>query len=273
MKKISLLKDFILFLFFASFLSGCHCTKPFSFVQLTDPQLGFGGYEHDIAAFEEAIKQINELIPDFVVICGDMVNVPNDSSFTDFSKLKAKLNMPCFCVPGNHDIGNSPDKRSISYYREVMGKDYYSFKHKGFLFIFANTQLWKSEVQRESAIFDRWFAKTIKSGNIKHPSFVIGHYPLYLSEPGEKSEYFNIDPGKRKEILDLFTKNNVVAYLSGHAHKIIDNNYQNIQLISGETTSKNFDKRPLGMRLWIVSNDSVSHQFIPLNDKIDENKK
>ena len=48
--------------------------KPFSFVQLCDTQLGMGGYEHDILSFEQAVKQINEINPDFAVVCGDLVN-------------------------------------------------------------------------------------------------------------------------------------------------------------------------------------------------------
>ncbi len=238
--------------------------KPFSFIQLADTQLGFGGYQHDLNSFEQAVKQINELNPDFVVICGDLVDAPNDSSYADFNRIKEKFNMPCYCIPGNHDIGNSPDERSLLYYRKVMGKDYYSFRHKGFLFVFTNTQLWKLNVENESFAHDKWFSKIIKSGNKNHPVFVLGHYPLYLSEPEEKSEYFNIEPVKRKEILDLFTESNVVAYLSGHTHKMIVNNFKGIQLVSSETTSRNFDERPFGMRLWTVSNDSVSHQFILL---------
>ena len=44
-------------------------TKTFTFVQLCDTQLGFGGYEHDLSAFKQAAKQINAMKPDFVVIC------------------------------------------------------------------------------------------------------------------------------------------------------------------------------------------------------------
>ena len=68
-------------------------TKPFTFVQICDTQLGMGGYEHDINSFKQAVKQINKLKPDFVVICGDLVSTPNDKSFTDFKKIKDGLTM------------------------------------------------------------------------------------------------------------------------------------------------------------------------------------
>ena len=75
-------------------------TKPFTFVQLCDTQLGFGGYEHDIDSFRQAVKQINALEPkpDFVVICGDLVNKRDDKSFTDFKTIKDKLTIPWYCV-------------------------------------------------------------------------------------------------------------------------------------------------------------------------------
>ena len=53
--------------------------QAFSFVQMCDTQLGMGGYEHDVLTFNQAVKQINELQADFVVICGDLVNNPDPS--------------------------------------------------------------------------------------------------------------------------------------------------------------------------------------------------
>ena len=93
---------------------------------------------------------------------------------------------------------------------------------------------------------------------------MIGHYPIFLKTPDEEEVYFNLPLDKRKEILALFKSNNVKAYLSGHKHETVINSYENIQLVSGETTSKNFDERPLGFRLWEVSADTISHRFVPL---------
>lgn len=264
--RLFLTQLLISILFFLPASAGERGSKSFSFVQLSDTQLGFNGYLHDMQSFEQAVKQINELNPDFVFICGDLVHVPNDSSYADFNKIKDRFKVPCYCVPGNHDMQKLPgDTCFLALYRKVVGKDYYSFEHKGCSFIATNTQLWKVDVKGESEKHDRWFAETVKTPrNKKHPVFVIGHIPLYVSEPDEKTKYFNIGSAKRREILDLLTENNVVAYLSGHTHKLVCSEYKGMQLVSCETTSKNFDKRPLGFRLWKVSSDSVSHHFIPL---------
>ena len=141
--------------------------EPFSFVQLCDTQLGFGGYEHDIQSFKIAVKQINRLNPDFVVICGDLVNNRSDSSYADFKEIMEGFKMPCYNAPGNHDVGNISNDTTLNYYRKTIGKDYYKFQNKGYSFVVANTQLWKSNVQNESVKHDIWFRETLqdKSNN------------------------------------------------------------------------------------------------------------
>ena len=245
--------------------------EPFSFAQLCDTQLGMGGYEHDLKSFRMAVKQINILKPDFVVICGDLVNDRNDSSFADFKEIMGGFNMPCYTAPGNHDVGQVPNDTSLNYYRKTIGKDYYKFQHKGYSFIVTNTQLWKANVDKESEKHDNWFKKTLNDKSINdNPVFVIGHYPLYVETLEEAETYYNLPLIKRKELLSLFKQNNVVAYLSGHTHKRVINSNDNIKLISGVTTSKNFDGNPLGFRVWEVSSDTLTHHFISLQPIIIE---
>ena len=149
----------------------------------------------------------------------------------------------------------------------MIGKDYFTFENKGIPFVVTNTQLWKYPFEKESTKHHDWFKKTLDSlGKVNSTVFVVGHYPIFLKSPDEEEVYFNLPIDTRMEILELFKKNNVKAYLSGHKHETIINSYENIQLVSGETTSKNFDKRPMGFRLWEVTKDTISHQFIPLKN-------
>jgi len=248
-------------------LFSCNQEKPeaFSFVQMCDTQLGMGGYEHDVQTFKQAVEQINEIEPDFVVICGDLVHHASDSSFRDFNVIRKGFSMPSYCAPGNHDIGNTPNDSSLEKYRNFIGSDYFSFQHKGYSFIVCNTQLWKVDCAEESEKHNLWFMETLKNTRGENqPGFVVSHYPLYLEEPEEEDKYFNLPLNKRRELLGLFEQQNIVAYLSGHAHETIINNYNGIQLVTGETTSKNFDEAPLGFRVWTVSADSIWHRFLAL---------
>lgn len=70
--------------------------EPFSFVQICDTQLGMGGYEHDLDTFKQAVKIVNELDPDFVVICGDLVHHATDSAYSDFLEIREGFKMPYY---------------------------------------------------------------------------------------------------------------------------------------------------------------------------------
>ena len=240
--------------------------EPFTFVQLCDPQLGMGGYEHDVKAFQQAVAQVNRLAPDFAVLCGDLVHDADDRSFADFKKIKAALAVPLYAVPGNHDVGAAPTGESLQKYRDEVGKDSYEVEHKGCVFVFVNTQLWKAPVEGESERQDAWLEHALEAAARKgSPVFIVGHHPLFLADPGEAEEYMNLPPAKRRELLDLFERCGVAAVLGGHTHRLVVNDYRGIQLVNGETTSRNFDERPAGFRLWHVGDAKpFRHEFISL---------
>ena len=101
-----------------------------------------------------------------------------------------------------------------------------------------------------------------KDRDVAMPVFVIGHYPLFTKSADEKEGYYNLPVEKRKELLSLFERQGVVAVLTGHAHKIIVNEHNGMQLVTGETTSRS---KPLGYRLWhIEGTGPFKHESIPL---------
>jgi hypothetical protein len=264
--KISLV-SVVFLLIPASCMSQSSVTEPFTFVQVCDPQLGWGyGYENDLNSFKEAVKHINGLQPDLVVICGDMVDNFNDSSVSDFIEAQNGLTMPSYCSPGNHDVGNEPTVSRLERYRQAFGDDYFSFEHKGYTFVIVNAPLWKAPVAGETEKQDTWLRETLAAAHAKNsPIFVVGHHPLYLTNPDEPEEYYNLPPDTRSELLSMFVEYGVVAALGGHRHLLVINEYKGIQLVHGETTCRHFDNSPLGFRLWHVeSPTSIWHEFRPL---------
>jgi serine/threonine-protein phosphatase CPPED1 len=240
-------------------------TESLVFVQLCDPQLGFGGYEHDVNSFKIAVQKINELKPDLVLICGDMVNNFDDKSLADFNDIRAGLKMPCYCCPGNHDVGNTPTLESLKKYRDYFGKNFYSFEHKGYTFVMTDTNIIRVPVEGETQKQDSWIKETLVAAHDKKsPVFVIGHHPMYTKTPDEAYGNNSLPVEKRKELLDVFEKSGVVAVLTAHTHQSVINDYKGIQLVTGETTSRNLDRRPFGFRLWKVSPDSIKQEFVPL---------
>lgn len=251
----------------------CGCAhfkpKPFTFVQMGDPQVGFTDYRQDLARFERAVAQINELEPAFVVICGDLVNTPNKKSFEDFKDAKEKFRVPCYCAPGNHDLGNEPTKASLATYRGFLGRDYFAFESHGSTFLVLNTQIWKSPVAGETEAQDAWLEQQLaKARNKGRSIFVVQHYPPFVKSPGETNAYFNLPQQKRQELLAAFERSGVKAILAGHTHTTAESTYGQMRIVTSETTSRNFDKRPFGFRLWHVNPDgSFRHEFVPLRDQ------
>ena len=242
-------------------------TEAFTFVQVADPQFGWGyGYDNDVNSLRQAVDHINGLKPDLVVICGDMVNSFNDDSVADFLEVQSGFTMPSYCAAGNHDVGNSPTVASLERYRESIGDDYFSFEHRGYTFVIVNSCLWKAPVAEESEKHDAWLRETLAAARAKNsPVFIVGHHPLYLVSPDEAEEYYNLPPAKRSELLALYEEAGVVAVLGGHRHLLLINEYKGIQLVNGETTCRHFDNSPLGFRLWHVeSPTSIWHEFRPL---------
>jgi len=242
-------------------------TEAFTFVQVSDPQLGWGyGYANDVNSLRQAVSHINGLKPDLVVICGDMVDNFNDNSVADFKEIISGLTMPCYWAPGNHDVGNSPTVSRLERYRQALGDDYFSFEHKGYTFVIVNAPLWKAPLAGETEKQDTWLRQTLADARDKNsPVFIVGHHPLYLKDPNEAEEYYNLPPAKRSELLALFVDSGVVAVLGGHRHLLLINEYKGIQLVNGEVTSRHFDNSPLGFRLWYVdSPTSIRHEFRPL---------
>src|SRR5690242_18855533 len=85
--------------------------KPFFFIQMADPQLGMfddnKSIDKDVKNFEQAMAHANRLHPDFVVICGDLIDKQGDAAqeqaFLNVCKQLDK-SIPLYLVSGNHDV-------------------------------------------------------------------------------------------------------------------------------------------------------------------------
>ena len=265
-----LIKRYCTMTFLALFLclfQGAWADQSFSFVQICDTQLGFGKYKQDLARLEQSVRQINDDAPDFVLICGDLVNVTgNPRAIADFKSAIANFDIPCYYLPGNHDVGNEPDKSSLEQYRAQFGPDRLSFDYKGFTFVGVNTQLWKSPVPGETEEQDAWLLSTLEKAKAENrPVVVFGHYPLFSDEPNEEDGYNNLPLQKRKQLMDLYKASGVVAVLAGHVHRNVIREFSGIQHVVSATTSSNFGGEPYGYRLWHVdAQGNLRHEYVAL---------
>ena len=93
--------------------------------------------------FDLAADQIRLLQPEFVINVGDMIEGYSDdpaelnAEWDETDAMLAKMGVPFFRVPGNHDIANSVAQEV---YRERFGATYYSFVYGGTLFLVLDSE-------------------------------------------------------------------------------------------------------------------------------------
>ena len=99
---------------------------------------------HRPGVFERAVEQLNLLQPEFVVSVGDLIeggakkeSAKVDQEWKEFNGFIAKLQMPFFYVPGNHDLSNAAAKKK---WQDQFGRRYYHFVYRNVLFLLLDSE-------------------------------------------------------------------------------------------------------------------------------------
>ena len=144
--------------------------------------------------YENAVKRLNLLRPEFVMSVGDLIpgggadRAGLQKQWKSFEDRTAKLEMPFFHVVGNHDIwtgfkGMTPARQaSIDLWKEQFGpKTYYSFTYKGCLFVCLDSMETHDYYPPRQALSDAQMAFVVSEFG-KHPNarwrFIFMHKPL-----------------------------------------------------------------------------------------------
>ncbi|HEY9249349.1 MAG TPA: metallophosphoesterase [Rariglobus sp.] len=260
--------------------------REFTFVQLADPQLGFKAWgddlTHEIGQFERAATHVNRLRPAFVIISGDLVNMPRTrNKLTEFDRLRGLIDpsIPVHVQPGNHDLGNVPDAAALGAYRERYGRDYYSFDTGRTHFVNLNSQLIFSSEALPAETARQWdWLVTDLAGARRRPIdhiVVFCHYPWFLDDPDEVPTgdrldyktrgYYMIPAVTRRRYLDLLGKYEVGATFSGHFHGNVLGRRGGMEMVtSGPVSVSLHPDTPEGYRVVEVSPAKIAHRYYPL---------
>ncbi|UCH57448.1 MAG: metallophosphoesterase, partial [Candidatus Bathyarchaeota archaeon] len=204
-------------------------------------------YTNDRARW--VIDRINRSAPDFIVHMGDIVHpLPHlptygsaaESALSILSGLKA----PCHCIPGNHDVGDKKnptvpayvvDDHGLDLYRKWFGPLYRSFDHGGVHFVLINAQALNSGLAHEDE-HSKWLVADLeeKKGERIH---MFSHYPPYILEPSEPSNYDNLDEPARSWLLKLLKRYGVEALFAGHAHQFFYQKHDTTDIYNVFSTS------------------------------------
>ena len=246
---------------------------PWFFIQLTDIQFGMfesnNSFEKETVLYEKAVAEINRLNPDFVVITGDFVHDPKSvSQIKEFKRITAKIDpkIPVYYTPGNHDIGQVPDKVSLKKYKRNYGSDRFSFEHKGSSFIGFNSGLIKAKLEKPEQKQYNWLTKKLKKSQKAEHIILFCHYPFFNKTVDEPTAYSNIDLGYREKYLNLFSSKKVNAVFSGHYHNNSLSTYGITQLVTTSALGKPLGKAPSGIRIVKLYSDKIEHEYFGLEE-------
>ena len=253
--------------------TGCNNTKDesglfqqddFRFIVASDPQL-FRGKKEDL---DKAIESINNLEPEFVVMCGDLIETPsNQQQIQAYKDAVAKLSpqILLYNLSGNHDLGLPVKIENVLVYQKNFGKLWFYFKRGNSLFIVISSDILRDEDAPMHKQQIEWLINTLEWFQSKTMNiFVFMHHPLYLRSPDEPDAYSNM-PGKiRRKLLDLFVKYQIQVVFSGHLHDNLINSYQGVELITTNSITVPMGKVPAGFRVVDVTRDGYEQRYYTL---------
>ena len=250
-------------------------TDGYFFAVLADPQFGAftadADFAQETANYEFAIANLNRLKPAFVVVCGDLINLPGDPAQRDeYLRITAKLDpsIPVYAVSGNHDVGNEPTPETLAEYREHFGPDYYSFEQPDIVGIVLNTSLVAApeQVQAEAAAQEAWLRRELEraqSSGARHV-LVFQHHSWFLEDPDEPTQYFNIPIEPRAHYLAMLKNAGVSHVFAGHYHRNAYANDEELEMITSGPVGRPAGEDPSGIRIVHVTAEGISHDYYPL---------
>lgn len=247
------------------------------FIQMTDPQFGMitanGDFSQETANFEFAVSTANRLRPRFVIVTGDLVNKPGDEAqIAEYERISKRLapGIRFYHLPGNHDVGNEPAPEDLDRYRKRFGPDYYSFREGPMYGIVLNSVLLHSpqQVPEELRKQDAWLAVELEKAKDSGSAHIVVfmHHPLFMQDPDERDQYFNIPLVRRKPLLDLLRKAGVRWVFCGHAHRNAVASDGILTVVTSGPVGKPLGGAQSGIRLVWADNQGLIHRYAQFGD-------
>lgn len=88
-------------LFIVLSISGIY-SQNFNFAHITDIHIGTETAKEDL---ERTVIDINNQDLDFVIVTGDITEMGTDEELASAKETLAKIKIPNYVIPGNHDTG------------------------------------------------------------------------------------------------------------------------------------------------------------------------
>ena len=247
---------------------------PFFFLQASDPQFGMytdnKDFRQETANWEFVIANANRLKPAFLVVTGDLTNIPrNAGQIAEYQRINAKLDkaVHLYSVPGNHDVGNEPNPALLAAYRKNYGPDYYSFREGPVYGIVLDSSLFKSSdnVPEEGPKQEAWLGQELaKARAAGAMPVVFQHIPFFLEKADEPDQYFNIPMATRQRVLTMLKKGGVKYVFAGHYHRNSFGRDGDLEMITTGPAGMPIGPDPSGLRIAEVKGGTIAQDYYSL---------
>ena len=225
------------------------------------------GYEREDVLFTEAIAVANELRPDAVVVCGDMIqHWDSDEELSLLRGITGELDesIPIHWVPGNHDVAPDtfrPTAEGLARYREAFGPDQYAVEiGRVRLIVINSTSIHSPELVPAERDANLGFmeAELTEADRRDQIPIVCSHHPWFL-DPNHSAASLTLPEDQRDRLLDIAEAGRLHSLLSGHIHGNNVDTRGELQQITTTATGLPFRADPSGFRIVEVHRDRVEH--------------
>ena len=241
--------------------------EPFTFVQMSDPQIGFfdrsAGYTQSDSLFKAAVDQVNALSPALVIMTGDLVNTPDDAVQDSIYRVRvAELQAPVYTIPGNHDIMGFTREKQARFIAK-RGYDRFSFRERGCAFIGMDSNCIKDGVKDAEDEQWVWLEKELAAAQDCKYTFVFVHCPVIRESMDEREDNSNFDMEQRRRYVDLFKKYGVDVVFAGHTHQEYDATVEGIRFFTTGPVGNALGHGKPGYSVIRVDESGVGITYIP----------
>ena len=241
--------------------------EPFTFVQMSDPQIGFfdrsAGYTQSDSLFKAAVDQVNALSPTLVVMTGDLVNTPTDTVQDSIYRVRAaEIKAPLYVIPGNHDIMGFTREKQAAYIAK-RGYEHFSFQQNGCAFIGMDTNCIKDGVKEAEDEQWAWLEKELAAAQECQYTFVFVHCPVIRESMDEREDNSNFNTEQRRRYVDLFKKYGVDVVFAGHTHQEYDATVEGIRFFTAGPVGNALGHGKPGYAVVKVDENGVNATYVP----------
>ncbi len=240
-----------------------HITDPHLFA---DPSASLRGTVTH-SSYGDVLAHVNssDWPADFIAMTGDLIQDDSAEAYDQFRALTEPMNLPVFCVPGNHDV------------RELMRNalsappfQYCSTMELGdWLIVGIDSCVGNSAAGKVSDLEFRRLEKAVAHSNARHVLVCLHHPPLRLGSKWLDTVRLTNGSDFLEFLSDL---GKIRGVIFGHAHQAFDGNHDAIRVLGTPSTCRQFtvgsddfsldDKSPAYRHILLHSDGSVKSEVI-----------